>query len=243
MSLVFDQPFYYESIKKTIIGFGALFQNLRVIRRKSDGTVGEIIKVPIAYGPKEKFISRLEADPELTNGVLLTVPRMSFEITGYSYDSASMTNRVNRIQARTPTGTTFTYSPTPYDVQITLQVMTKGIEDGLAILEQIVPLFQPSYTMTVMAVSALDLNIDVPITLNSVAVQDDYEGDYSQRRLVIHQFDFTLKAKIIGPITSGGVILRTETLLPNQKLQHAQEGILPDETVTLDQWTNVSVDI
>lgn len=87
MSIVFNQPFYYESIKKTIIGFGALFSNVKVIRRKSDGTVGEIIKVPIAYGPKEKFIVRLEADPELTNGVLITVPRMSFEITGYSYDA------------------------------------------------------------------------------------------------------------------------------------------------------------
>ena len=240
MSIVFNQPFYYESIKKTIIGFGALFSNVKVIRRKSDGTVGEIIKVPIAYGPKEKFIVRLEADPELTNGVLITVPRMSFEITGYSYDAQEMTNRLNRIQARTQTGTVYTYTPTPYDIAITLSVMTKGNEDGLAILEQILPLFSPSYTMTVNAVPALSLNLDIPITLNSVNVQDDYEGDFTQRRLVIHQFDFTVKSKIIGPITSGGVILRTETLLPDQQIQHTSEGAQPGADITLDEWTNIT---
>lgn len=240
MSVIFNQPFYYESIKKTIIGFGALFSDMRVIRRKSDGTVGEIIRVPIAYGPKEKFIARLDADPNLTNGVLITVPRMSFEITGYNYDSAGMTNRLNRIQSTTQTGTVYTYTPTPYDISITLSVMTKGNEDGLAILEQILPLFSPSYTMTVAAVPVLDLNLDVPITLNAVSVQDDYEGDFRERRLVIHQFDFTVKTKIIGPITAGGVILRTETKLPDQRIQHTSEGTQPGDDVTLDEWTNIT---
>jgi hypothetical protein len=95
---MFEQPFYPELIKKTIIGFGALFSNVKIIRRNQQGVTVEIVKVPIAYGPKEKFITRVDADPQLSAGVYITLPRFSYEITGYNYDSSEMTNRNNKIQ-------------------------------------------------------------------------------------------------------------------------------------------------
>ena len=237
---VFDQPYYYEQIKKTIVGFGALFSGVKVIRRKQDGTVGEVVKVPIAYGPKEKFIARIDADPELNNGVLITLPRMSFEISGYSYNPAEMTNKMNKIQCKTSSGLTYSYSPVPYDISLNLSVMTKGTEDGLAILEQILPLFAPNYTMTINAIPALNLVLDIPIILNNVQVQDDYEGDFNQKRLVIHQFDFTIKSKIIGAINSGGLILRTETTLPEFTSEHISEGDLDSGEIITDHWVNTN---
>lgn len=238
---MFEQAFYYQSIKKSIIGFGALFSNIKAVRRNEDGTTTELVKVPIAYGPKEKFIVRLDAEPELdvSNGVMITLPRLGFEITGYQYDGAAMTNRNNKIQCRTATDGAFTYTPVPYNIDIEMYLLTKGTEDSLQILEQILPLFTPEYTMTVNAVPAMNINIDVPIQLNGVSVSDDYEGDMATKRLVTHTFSFTMKTKIIGPINHSGVILRTETLLPEFTSQHVSEGDRATGDVTMDNWNNI----
>lgn len=234
---MFETPFYPETIKKVIIGFGALFSNIQVIRRNG-ATVAEIVKVPIAYGPKEKFITRIDADPELTAGVFVTLPRLGFEITGYNFNSAEMTNRNNKIQCAKTDGTTFVYTPVPYDLTIQLYALTKGTEDGLAIVEQILPLFTPEYTLTVNTLPEMNLAIDVPIILNGVSVQDDYEGDFSTRRLVTHVFDFTAKVKLVGPVRGNGVIYRTETNLPDPlSSTHVSEVNPSTGELIVDDWS------
>lgn len=235
---MFEIPHYPETIKKTIIGFGALFSNVQIIRRDTTGTQREVVKVPIAYGPKQKFLTRIDADPELNAGVSVTVPRLGFEITGYSFRRDEMTNRNNKIQCQTVTGNTFVYTPVPYDISIQLYALTKGTEDGLAIVEQILPLFAPEYTLTINALPEMLLAVDVPIVLNGVQVQDDYEGDFSTRQLVTHIFDFTARVKLMGGIQSPGVIYRTETILPNpMNAEHVAE-VDPDTRETIiDDWT------
>lgn len=234
---MFDSPFYNSTIKKTIIGFGALFSSIKIPRRNNAGVLIETISVPIAYGPKEKFINRIDADPELTAGVLITLPRLAFEVTGYNFNPGEMTNRNNKIQCQKPDGTQFVYTPVPYDISIQLSLLSKGTEDGLTVLEQILPLFTPEYTLTVNVLPDMNLILDFPIILNGVSVQDDYEGDFSNRRLVTHVFDFTAKIKLIGPVRSSGLITRTETQLPEPiNMQHVSTGDITTGDITLDEW-------
>lgn len=235
---MFNQPFYNETIKAAIIGFGTLFSNIQVIRRDAEGNVAGLVKVPIGYGPKEKFIQRLDADPELNDGVLITLPRLAFEVNGYQFDHQEMTNRNNKIQCSKPDGTTYVYTPVPYDLSVTLYSLTKGTEDGLAILEQILPLFVPEYTMTVNVLPSMNLKLDFPITLQNVSVQDDYEGDFSTRRLVTHAYNFNIKIKLLGPVRGSGVIYRTETTLPNPfNAEHVAQVNPITGKLTVDNWS------
>ncbi len=234
---MFDSPFYNATIKKTIIGFGALFSSISIPRKNNAGVLIETVRVPIAYGPKEKFINRIDADPELNAGVLITLPRLAFEVTGYNFNSGEMTNRNNKIQCQKPDGTQFTYTPVPYDISIQLSLLQKGTEDSLTVLEQILPLFTPEYTLTVNVLPEMNLTLDFPIILNGVSVQDDYEGDFSNRRLVTHTFDFTAKIKLIGPVRSSGLITRTEVTLPTPiNTQHISTGDIATGDITLDEW-------
>ena len=235
---MFETPFYNETIKKTIVGFGALFSNIKIPRKNSSGVLVETIKVPIAYGPKEKFITRIDADPELTAGVLITLPRLAFEVTGYNFNSSEMTNRNNKIQCAKPDGTAFVYTPVPYDISIQLSLLTKGTEDGLTVVEQILPLFTPEYTLTVNVLPEMNIALDFPIVLNSVNVSDDYEGDFQTRRLVTHTFDFTVKTKLIGPVRSSKLVTSTEVTLPDPiNIKHVSMGDLSTREVTLDEWS------
>lgn len=236
---MFSIPYYHSVIKKTIISFGSLFSDVQVIRRKADGTAYEIIKVPIAYGPKEKFIQRIDADPNLTAGVHTTLPRLSFEITGYQYDGTRMTNKTQQIKCAKSDGiNTFVFNPVSYDVNIQLYALTKGTEDGLAIVEQILPLFSPEYNIAIRTLPEMNLIIDVPIILNGVDVQDDYEGDFNSRRLVTHTFNFTAKIKLPGPIRSGNQILRTEVTLESPlNTKHVSEGNPNTGEIITDNWS------
>ena len=232
---MFADSFYHETIKKTIIGFGALFSNIGVIRRNLAGDQVEVVQVPVAFGPKEKFITRLDADPELNAGVFITLPRLAFEITGMNFRAGEMTNRNNKIQYSGPDGKSFIYTPVPYDLQIQLYALTKGVEDGLAIAEQILPLFTPEYTLTIDAVPGIGLELDFPIILNGVSVSDDYEGDFSTRRLVTHTFDFTARIKLMGPLRTSSVILRTESDIPGYS-HHTSQANPITKDIIIDEW-------
>lgn len=235
---MFEVAHYPEVIKKTIVGFGSLFSKIKIIRRKNDGTVGEIVKVPIGYGPKEKYIVRVEQDPALSNNVLITLPRLAFEITGYHYDAERKINRNNKIQCFKDGALSATYAPVPYNIEISLYLLSKGTEDSLAVLEQILPIFNPEYTLTVQALPEMLVNVDIPIVLNGVDVYDPYDGDFATRRLVTHTFNFTAKVQLFGEVNSGSsVIMRTETALPNLDLNHTSQVDSAGD-LTLDQWTN-----
>ena len=205
-----NNVFYNGTIKKVIIGFGHLFSNIYIDRKQGDSVNGETIQrlqIPLAYSNKEKWIQRLDGDPNLENNTYTTLPRIAFEITGYFYDASRKINKMQRITTEAGVHNKDSMqSPVPYNVDISLYILTKTQEDGLQILEQILPTFSPEYTLSINAIPEMGIVQDVPIILNSVSVQDDYDGDFQTRRFVTHTLSFTVKVNLFGGITRRGVI-------------------------------------
>ena len=210
------QYFYNESLRKTIIAFGSLFNGIYITRKNAAGTDSQSMKVPLAYGPKQKFMVRLDADPNLDQKVAITLPRIGFEIAGLDYDP---TRKLNRILKRKKVSTTTDkvlkqmstqYSPVPYNLNFELFVMTKNSDDGIQIVEQILPFFQPEYTVTIKEVPEMDVVRDVPIVLTSIGYEDTYTGSFTERRAIIYTFNFVAKAYVYGPVTTAKPITKAE---------------------------------
>jgi len=205
-----NNVYYHGIIRKCIVGFGTLFSDIYIDRREGDSVTGNVIQrlqVPLAYAPKEKWLVRLDQDPNLENHTYVSLPRMSFEIIGYNYDPSRKVNRMQQLKCVDTGGTGFTmYTPVPYNIDVSLYILTKTQEDGLQILEQILPTFTPEYTLIVNVVPDMNVKIDVPIVLNSVSVSDEYDGDFQTRRFVTHTLSFQMKANLFGPIAGQGVI-------------------------------------
>ena len=218
------QVFYHGAIRKTIVAFGRLFSDIKIQRQGTDGEVAQTVAVPLAYAPKEKWIVRIDSDPNLNNHTYTSLPRLSFEITGYQYDSSRKTNKMNKIVCKDALSSenpnmTSVYAPVPYNINISLYILTKTQEDAMQILEQILPTFNPEYTMSINAVPEVEIVQDIPIILNSVSVQDDYDGKFEERRFVLHTLTFTIKTNIYGYVSQQGVIktVNVNTSQPGQK--------------------------
>ena len=205
-----NNVYYHGIIRKCIVGFGTLFSDIYIDRREGDSVTGNVIQrlqVPLAYAPKEKWVVRLDQDPGLENHTYVSLPRMSFEIIGYNYDPSRKVNRMQQIKCGDGTGSVSTmYTPVPYNLDLSLYILTKTQEDGLQIIEQILPTFTPEYTLSINVVPDMNVKIDVPIILNSVSVQDDYDGDFQTRRFVTHSLSFQMKINLFGPISGQSVI-------------------------------------
>lgn len=241
--------FYHGIIRSTIVAFGSLFSNIYIDRKQDDSVNGQTIQrlqVPLAYAPKEKWIVRIDSDPNLQNNTYTTLPRLSFEITGYNYDAARKANRMNKVRCVDASQDTMKslFTPVPYNIDIALYVLTKTQEDGLQIIEQILPTFTPDYTLMINSVPSMNIIQDVPVILNSVAVQDDYDGDFQTRRFVTHTLNFTLKLNLYGGLSNTGVI---DTVISNvgEDRQFQQglriftaEGDPGTVTVTSESWVN-----
>jgi len=211
--------FYHESLRKIIIAFGTIFNNIHIHRKDSNGNVVQSLKVPLAYSPKEKFIARLDQQADLTgtdSKVALTLPRMSFDITGYTYDPTRKLNKNIKISvAKNTSGdekrTNTQFSPVPYDVSFDLNVYTATSDDGLQIIEQILPFFQPDYTVTmIMDRTYMDTKRDIPFILESVDYEDSYTGALTDRRRIIYTLKFTAKIYLHGPISTSAIIKNAE---------------------------------
>lgn len=197
--------FYNEIFRRTIIAFGSLFNNISIKHTDSQGNVKSVIKVPLAYGPTQKFLARLEQSPDLNKPVQITLPRMSFEFTGLTYDSSRKVTTTQTFLAKSSidgTETKKTYMPVPYNMQFELSIMSKLNDDALQIVEQILPYFQPSYNLSIELVDIINEKRDIPIVLENITMQDDYEGDFSNRRVLIYTLRFTAKTYLFGPTTS-----------------------------------------
>ena len=191
--------FYNEIFRKTIIGFGTLLNNLTV---KQEGSV---VKVPLAYGPIQKFLARLEQAPELSQATQISLPRMSFEFTGLTYDPSRKVSTTQQITVKDPdsgTDTKKVYTPVPYNMQFELGIMCKLNDDALQLVEQILPYFQPQYNLTINLLSSINEKKDIPVILENVTMQDDYEGDYTSRRVLLYTLRFTAKTYLFGPVSS-----------------------------------------
>ena len=210
---MFGEHFYHKKIRNTVIAFGTIFNNVNIKRLDSSGNPLQNIKVPLSYSPKEKFLARLDAQQDLTGDdskVAITLPRMSFEITGYSYDATRKLNKNQKITKVTTNADTTKmnnqYMPVPYNVNFSLNVYTANSDDGLQIIEQILPFFQPDYTVTMIEDTTMDTKRDIPFILNSVDYEDSYTGSLTSMRRIIYTLSFTAKVYLYGPISTSAII-------------------------------------
>ena len=208
---MFGTRFYNQGFKKLIVAFGQIFNNIVIQRTNSTGGVTARIKVPLAYAPKEKFLVRLDQQSNLeSREFATTLPRMGFEITGLAYDSSRKLTRVQKYSKvksnEDGKKMNFNYTPVPYNISMNLYVFTATAEDGLQIIEQILPYFQPDYTVTVNVVPDLGIKRDIPIVLGNIGYEDTYDGSFTQRRAVIYTLGFTAKTYLFGPMNNQGVI-------------------------------------
>ena len=197
--------FYHEILRKTVIAFGSLFNEINIKHTNNSGDVTNIIKVPLAYGPTQKFLARLEQSPDLNKPVQITLPRMSFEFIGLTYDPSRKSTTTQTFTAKSTedgTETKKTYLPVPYNMQFELSIMSKLNDDALQIIEQILPYFQPAYAMSVEFVDIINEKRDVPVVLENITMQDDYEGNFTTRRVLIYTLRFTAKTYLFGPVSS-----------------------------------------
>ena len=232
--------FYNEGMRKMTIAFGQIFNNIQIKRKDSTGKVIQTIRVPLAYGPKEKFLVRLDQQSSLSNREFaITLPRMGFEISSIAYDPTRKLTRIQRFK-RVKTNKDgkvldFNYTPVPYNISYNLYSFTASAEAGLQIIEQILPFFQPDFTVTINAIPDLDIKRDIPIVLNSVNYEDTYSGDFTTRRAVIYTLNFTAKTYLFGPSTSQKVIktVQTDQYSDTDRVNKARESriiVVPSPT-------------
>jgi hypothetical protein len=239
------KPYYHGIIKKAITSFGKLFSDIQIQRFDVDGNVSQTIVVPIAYSNKQKWLTRLEQDPNLENYTLTSLPRLGFEITSYTYDPTRKTNKHTVVQTKINDNQVNTqFTPVPYNVGISLYLQTKNIEDGLQCMEMIIPYFSPQYNLSINAVDDMDIINNIPLILEGVSSEDDYESDMISRRSIIHTFDFTMKLNLFGPVIQSGVITNVIANLPLQQQMYNVAAIKPADVpnnFSVDTWTNINL--
>lgn len=225
--------FYFALFRKYVAVFGTLFNNIHIFRSEP-GYANQEIKVPISYGPKEKTLARLEGDPNLNRPAAIVLPRMSFEIAGVRYAPERKVVSTNFKTYKDAQGVVNSqYVPVPYDIDFTLSVMAKNAEDATKIVEQILPFFTPDFTPTVHLVPEMEIKMDVPIVLQNVSVDDQYEGDFEQRRAIVWTLQFVLKGYIFGPIRGpqGGNSARPVIKIATVNVRDLANNVM--ETVTV----------
>jgi hypothetical protein len=225
------RPYYHRTIRKYVTIFGALFNDVFYVRETQAGAKKERQKVPIAYGPKEKWVTRIYSDPNLTKSVATTVPRMSFEMTSLTYDESRKQQSTIRHRSNNPLSASTPqsqYVGVPYNFDFSLSIYVRNIEDGLQIVEQILPFFLPDYTLTAQVSQEVDITKDIPIILKSVEEKIDFEGAFSDgTRMVTWDLQFTLKGYLFGPVSNSAIIM----------------GIQTGNTITGGVFTNIYEDV
>jgi len=227
-------------MRRMTIGFGQIFNNIQIKRKNDTGKVIQTIRVPLAYGPKEKFLVRLDQQSSLNNREFaITLPRMGFEISSIAYDPTRKLTRIQKFKQvksnKDGKILDFNYTPVPYNISYNLYSFTASAEAGLQIIEQILPFFQPDFTVTINAIPDLNIKRDIPIILNSVNYEDTYSGDFQTRRAVIYTLNFTAKTYLFGPSTSQKVIktVQTDNYSDTDRVNKARESriiVVPSPT-------------
>ena len=194
--------YYHQIIRRTIVAFGTLFNEIHIEHQNSKDEPISYMRVPLAYGPMQKFLAKIEQQEKLNKPVAITLPRMSFEMTSIKYDTTRKAGVTQTFKASDGTNLKKVFMPVPYNIGFELNILTKLNDDSLQIVEQILPYFQPSFNLTVDLIDSIGEKRDIPIVLDSVSFQDDYEGDFSTRRSLIYTLQFTAKTYLFGPIAN-----------------------------------------
>ena len=218
-----------------------MFNKINLVRKDSSGNITQAMKVPLAYGPKEKFLARLRQDADLSKTVAITLPRLGFEITNLFYDPTRKLNRVQKfkkVKGAKASQLDTQYMPVPYNLELELYVMAKQSDDALQIVEQILPYFQPDYTLTINDMTDMGIKRDVPVVLGGISYEDSYEGDFTSRRALIYTLSFTTKFYLYGPVTSEKVIKTVQvdqyTDMPDQSPKREQRFSVTPTPSTAD---------
>ena len=209
---MFGSQFYHNTLRRYVIMFGNMFNDIVVRRYDANGKNTKAIAVPLSYSPKEKFLVRITQDPNLDQQVAIQLPRLAFEIISINYDSARRLNAHNRNVKITSDKNKldFNYAPVPYDINFNLYSYVRNADDSAQIMEQIVPYFGPEWTNSVRIIPQTDVTLDVPTVLNNISIEDTYDGDFNTRRALIYTFEFTVKGYFYGPVRRQGVIKRAQ---------------------------------
>jgi hypothetical protein len=224
--------FYHGTLRKYVVLFGTLFNDIHINRvgKSADQDYVQTIKVPLSYGPKEKYLARTDADPSYARPVAIVLPRMSFEITSLAYDPTRKLPKLNKIvktNAADSASLKYAYMPVPYNIDFQLSIMTKNADDGTRIIEQILPYFTPDFTSTINLIPELDFKPDIPLILTSVDHTDTYDGSFIDRRAIIWTLTFTMKAYLMGPTKTSSSLIKTAntSLFLDITANSATEGI------------------
>ena len=205
--------FYHEIIRKTIVGFGTLFNNIYIRHLNKDGSIADETKVGLSYGPAQKFLAKIQQQAELSKSIAITLPRMSFEMVALQYDPTRKTSVTQTFRACGDEGNVKkVYMPVPYNITFELSIYSKLNDDALQIVEQILPFFQPSFNLTIDLLDSIGEKKDIPIVMDSIDMQDDYEGDFNTRRALIYTLRFTAKTYLFGPVadSTDGLIRKVQ---------------------------------
>jgi hypothetical protein len=235
---MFGHTWYFSTIRKYVILFGTLFNDIHITRNNAAGDTTHLLKVPLSYAPKEKMLTRFENDPNIDRETAVLLPRMSFEMASVSYDGSRKLNTLGKIAVKDSNTNKlkYQYNPVPYNFDFTLYVYVKNAEDATKIIEQILPFFTPDWTSTVNLIPEMNVSMDIPITLNNISIEDTYEGDFKARRALIWTLNFTLKGYIYGPIKKSAVIkfANTSFYIPTvDDLRTAVGNTSPNDRVTV----------
>jgi hypothetical protein len=231
---MFENHFYNESTRRTVSVFGSLFNSLEVVKTDAAGKVLQKIKVPLAYGPRQKFLARLTEkgrDPKMA----IKLPRLSFEISDMIYDGAAKLNKHKehiKVVAGDPKNRKSLGVPAVYKVGFELNILSKTQDEALQILEQILPMFQPEYTVTIKDIPDMDIVSDIPIVLTSITMNDDYEGDLVERRAIVYTLLFETRIRYYKGIQTRGIIDKTEVYYKDGKTNENIEVQKVDGTTT-----------
>lgn len=199
--------FYNQTLRRYIVAFGGMFDSMVVQRLDSSGSRVQTLGVPISYAPKESFLARLSGDPNLTRPIAVQLPALSFDITGMEYDPDRRKNAINTIRAMNPSypGTLKTvYEPVPWNIHFNLYIYTRNADDAAQLMEQILPFFGPEWTNTIDLIPSISYKLDIPTVINSVNMEDAYDGNFATRRALIYTLGFTMKGYFFGPVNTNG---------------------------------------
>jgi len=204
--------FYHEILRKTVISFGTVFNDIHVRHQDNTGKDLTDIKVPVSYGPRQKFLARIQQQADLNKATQITLPRISFEMNSITYDPSRKSGITQTFKAQDGDKFKKVFMPVPYNIGFELNVLTKTQDDALQILEQILPFFQPGFTLTIDLVKQIGERRDVPLVLQDISFTDDYEGDFDTRRALIYTLNFTAKTYMFGPIadSTDGLIRKVQ---------------------------------
>ncbi len=235
---MFGHTWYFSTIRKYVILFGTLFNDIHITRTNAAGDTTHLLKVPLSYAPKEKMLTRFENDPNIDRETAVLLPRMSFEMASVSYDSSRKLNTLGKAVVKDANANKlkYQYNPVPYNFDFTLYVYVKNAEDATKIIEQILPFFTPEWTSTVNLIPEMNISMDIPVTLNNISIEDTYDGNFKDRRALIWTLNFTLKGYIYGPVKKNAVIkfANTTFYIPSvSNLRDAVGNTSPIDRVTV----------